>query len=219
MTTRNHGTGDDFVNHISSLMRAALKRRNITTVAESLGCRCLRTTGGKWVIQELAQPKSSHERFVLESLLGALRSGIVIEGVMVGDTFALLDGLSKKDRWRSCLLNLDDAYALACTLMKFSLQTRLLGYAMDVSTTVAKSMVSTLNTWLRPIVPFDVQPSIETLTSAMFGEAWCHIIDPVQMANGEVILLTQAHRPPFLPGLVAAQSDLPAAHLPELDLT
>lgn len=151
------------------------------------------------------------------ALLIALRSGIALEHVVVGGTFSLLDGLMQQNRWRNCLLTVDDAYDFACTLLKFSAQIIHDKPPSALSSAIGSVATPALNAWLRPAIPFTTQPSVAALSSEMFGEAWCDFIGPENMANGEAILLTKALRPPFRQGLIEAQLEVESIDLPGLD--
>lgn len=209
-----------FDGHIGHLLLEMQRDKNPTPLLEALGCRRLLINGRRWLHTEPdAQPKPEHEGLLLSALMEVARSGIIYNLSMIEHSFALLDGLSRNDHWQRGLSSLDDAYEIAVLLLDFSFQAQVYPCdAVDVFAVVTSVTVPTLNTWLRPKVPFSTHPGVADMASAMFGAGWLSLIDDDDIESGALLVHIRQQRPPFLPGLVTSQCDSSAEVLPQMDI-
>jgi hypothetical protein len=214
---------DGYADHIATLLLYSLEKRSfgmesMSTLAKTLGCRCM-ITGETWVIQDALESQPGHEQVITSALIEVIHSDIVCDLSMVEDSFALLDGLSKNDRWKTCLHNLGDAYEFAGVLLEFSFQAEVYEFRCPHKfQVVAGVALPILNTWLRPNFQLTTQPHVRPMVSAMFGEAWISLMDPADMEGGRAIHAIREHRPPFLPNLLPAHLAAVAETLP-MDLS
>lgn len=198
-----------FEQQIASLVARHLSHPDPLTsmkpLTTALGCSVIERDNkvGIWFTISSPQPDAKYETLVCNTLLQALRFHMQELGASYTG-LALLNGLVTKDRWRHCVTNADDAYALA-TLLVYCTE--------SMFSTVTDSFLSILNGWLQPETPLTSYPGTFTLSERIFGSAWRHVV----LENGNVLWnqipdLILATRPPFLPGLVVV-SDI-AIELP-----
>jgi hypothetical protein len=176
-----------------------------------LGCRYLainRTPGSAshWEVFEAAQPEEKYENVVTAALVDVMRVNEVTKPFAEG--FFILDGLSRQRRWRACLLTMDDAHDLSVLLAQYSVCSRksmsapLPGMFLEMH----PAILAVLNEWTTPETPYTDFPELSALACALYGNAWVDLCVPEKCETDDFRRLVRSMRPPFLPGLVAADS-------------
>lgn len=205
-------------------------RDTLVVLLTTLGCRCVAGMLGdnpRKITPE--QPDAKHEKLVS----GTLRRLICLQISSVyriesENAFALLDGLSKNNRWKQCLDDEDTALKFATLVVDYfdsipnSFEGRLL------RATVSPDICAMLNAWLTPSdlfvtypdpeAPSINDPKIISLVHALFGDVWCALF-----LNGrddqawEIPDIIRAQRPSLQPHLVAFECHQRAEPLPTLE--
>lgn len=173
--------------------------QSIAPLAAALGCRRINVGRGGWYHQSVKQPLPGFEPLVCQTLIDALRSHVCSSVPIASeDGLSILDGLSKNNRWRAALTNIDDAYCLAALLLNTTFD------GDDVCEALSRGIV---NAWLLTDAPFVEYPDLETLSAAFFGDPWTSLVigEPSFFA-WDVIDTVMAMRPPFVGSLVPCQA-------------
>jgi hypothetical protein len=182
----------------------------------ALGCPILKVSTN-WSIVEHPQPGPEKEGVIQQALLRMLRVGDWHANKGWSEPFSILAGLTRNDRWRSCLDSVDDTYKFADLLLVA--QDVCAGLARTSAPDLVKEEINTvlqhsLVGWLG-FAWSAACPSIDDMARAMFGDAWCSFALSGDIP-GEERRLVRMERPPFMPGLLAVQTQNVAVTLPEL---
>lgn len=175
----------------------------IKSLAWQLGCRYA-------ILGRLDSPpriEPLNEDPVRATLLRLLRTSSTRR---LSDRMAILDGLGTNDRWRACVDNEDDAYALAWLVTSIALEA-----SADTTAQYANTFCTLLAGWTG--VQFLSYPSVDEVTRAMFGEVWCDMV-LVSLEPWEVCSFIASSRPALKPGLLAEHLLRTALMLPDLEL-
>jgi hypothetical protein len=178
----------------------------------ALGCSTIRRDGttGIWSTTASPNPGVEHEQLVSDTLIRALQAQMH----RLGSTYcglSILGGLVTNDRWRRCIGNADDAYAMATLLVLFT---------DGMFSTVNDPFLPILNGWISSEVPITKYPGPRSLSELFFGRAWRSIVLEADDINGwEIPTLIQSTRPPFVPGLLAVSADVEVYALPPISFT
>lgn len=210
--------------HVTQLVAASLASENksITRLVAALGCRNIRYTGRGRYVDCPEQPDRSNEAFVVQELIAALRRQVPDYHLQQTDSLSLLDGLLLNERWRLCLASEDDTYSLIAQILYFTwLVNDLLANppVEGIRETLIPPLLSMLNSWLAPPVPFLEISKMIPLIRAMFGDVWCDLAlpDVGSMSHPKLIQFVLRARPPLLPGLLPFGIEAISIDLPSLD--
>jgi hypothetical protein len=136
-------------------------------------------------------------------------SVVVQDDSMSATTMSLLSGMGDFRCWQSLTTSYNGALMLANALLRF-VDTYSCFYLFDAS--VSGSVLTVLNEWLRPDVPWEHVPSREDVCGKMFNAAWCDLVlPPTDMASARTPINTWfsstvgRDMPPFLAGLCREQ--------------
>lgn len=214
---------------IDDLVRTYITERDprsyIVPLLSALGCRHLAEDDrGDWEACTPLQPPEIEEPVIASTLLLALGAHMRLVGsrkstlTIEDEGVAILDGLSRHNRWRACLNDPRAAYDLASVLM--------LGEDKNETTSVAKlasevrpAAVEMLNAWVMPAVSFNVMPSSREVAEALFGGPWCAFaLDSEDLSDEVIVEAFRTDRPPFRQGLVLGVTAAEAVSLPVLDV-
>jgi hypothetical protein len=192
------------------------------TLLTTLGCRVMMEDGRRTHLVEGRQPHFSQESLVAATLIKAMHWHREWDSANIQFAGALLDGLARNERWRLCLDSVDDAYYLASLLIKLTyLATPADGPGTDDN---EKQLHDLLNPAIRTIACGWLDRPVESaflsmdeLTRALFGDAWCHLVlQDKPMLYMMVTKIILAYLPVFLPGLCPRQDEV-LDGLPELE--
>jgi hypothetical protein len=153
------------------------------------------------------QPPESQEPLVLDRFLCILRD--TAADPINKSCMSLIDGLSRNNRWRACVLDNDLAHDLAFVLATATAAMGpLAGFRKNTiyKTVLAPAVCKMLNAWLAPSEAFKEPPTVSVLARAMFGDPWCAINGIDGCDAYEAADIIRASRPRFLVGLVPTQS-------------
>lgn len=194
---------------------------SIAPLTAALGCTFLGYQNQIFEVHKAEQPSLEYESLVAGTLVSALEAHATVvalygdEDELAPETISILDGLSRNDRWRSCLQDEGRSYDLALALLLMSAESEgsnLIGklYAMT-----APGVVNMLNDWLAPASPLTAIPPAGELARAFFGDVWCEIA--LVEGGAEVIVpAIRLQRPPFKAGLLSIDMNVHAVPLPTL---
>lgn len=220
-----------YAERVAVLTKAYLARRSrepVTDLLSALGCCHLKPKFPFSHMVDPAQPPRSDESLVRRTLVAALRSHVEKDGVR-DDGFAILEGLSRNERWRECLSTTDDAYNLSLLLLDFissveigetdSEKARFLVAVKPGACSIFYDWVG--SSGLGSDTPFGAPelPTCMQVCRALFGSAWCDLVlcpPGTKFWNDRGMIST--HKPPFRPGLLPDHLDQHAAPLPDMDL-
>lgn len=169
----------------------------------------------------LIPPQVPERSLDIQASLVKLLFTIGMETALKTDRYAILGGLHRAACWRDCLATEDGAYLLAASLVDF-----LDAYStqFDMVVAVAPAVISILNDWLQPEVPW-VLPSPAIVCEKLFGVAWAQLALPedcrdlggwMRTSDPDSRDVISRLRPPFLPSLGIAQTSMDSDCLPEL---
>jgi hypothetical protein len=182
----------------------------ISPLTTALGCRHVDLGEMTWRADSPVQPSFKDEALVSAILVQALRSHMCATVYRPPeDGFAILDGLSRNERWRYCLRSIDDTYYLGALLAYMTID------KIEGCTSIFCGVV---NAWLKPPTPWMSYPPAQVFITAMFGQAWPAIAlqnDISRQWNIGSIILKE--RPPFVAGLSSAQDADLSTSLPGLE--
>jgi hypothetical protein len=198
----------------------------MSSLAAAMGCHNVDMRSSGPVVEELADLDPAHEglvRKVLSRWLLHRRSGREL------DNISMVDGFVRNERWRDCIQDNERAYRFATALICFAMsredylrgrfesapnfKARLAFWAL-----VSPGAIAQVNEWLRPEQPFTEYPSSTELIKLVFGTAWYDLAGLVPFNDmDQVHDIIQAHRPPFLPGLLPVQLEQEVVALPTMD--
>jgi hypothetical protein len=150
----------------------------IEPLTQALGCMTCVYVDDGWSLVDPPQPPEGSEAVVRNALSLAMRIPNVAFGKDCSSTFAVLDGLSKKQRWRMCLQNTDDAFTLATMLISYVCQRRNENLAYSVRqhrNAIEDSVLAIINEWAKPNDDFGCFSSREQLAHLLFGDVWCDL--------------------------------------------
>lgn len=176
-----------------------------------LGCEILAADQDAFCTHRPTPPAAVHDAAVSEAFGDLLRwyseCGMSHEDGFVSldeaNGFSIATGLLAKSRWRDRIATPDGAHQLAVLLVHLTDATdRINGestaYAQALKKAAAPVVRRLVNEWLQPDPPFNPGASVDQLTRALFGDAWCEMVlvngltAPKQIYRG---------RPPFMPGI------------------
>lgn len=207
--------------HIANLVQLHLLedpngKRSFSGLAAALGCRNS-AAYNEWRVGALRQPPPRYESLLRKTLLHCLQWYVDDTLWMSDDALAILDGLTKQDRWRYCLADRDGAYKLALLLtVVASVDSESTDTNSMLKRAIEKPACALLNAWLRPKTPYTSIPPAESLVATMFGDAWFAMtLGGVSVLQAPALI--NAMRPAFAPGLLPSELDVAAAPLPELE--
>jgi hypothetical protein len=184
----------------------------------ALGCSCVQYKNGAPVYCQGIAPEYEHEALVKDTLLEILKSRMNIYGPVKSDIVAVFDGLSKNNRWQSCLDEYEGALALAAGLAFFIGVAASDGEAIKkrLLRAVTPTVVDMLNEWLSPAPAYVDLPSPETITRALFGDAWWTLSVEGVCSPSWAFNAIRTGRPDFVPGLLPEHLSIAAVDLPVL---
>jgi hypothetical protein len=209
---------------IAALVDQYITRRaggkSISRLASALGCSNVPLVSDKFEVDYPTQPGEQHEALVRRTLVHALHSHMAAETPFSEDLLAIIDGLSKNDRWRDCLNTEDDAYEFAM-LMLYYVRAREKGYlstrGMQLASSIWGSVWVILNDWLSLEDRFMTLPSTAALANAIFGAPWCDVVlSNVDDSTGPLLRIIQTTRPTFTKGLLPEYAQPTRVELPSL---
>jgi hypothetical protein len=199
-------------------------------LASILGCTTLQYAGSvnTWRLSESEEPSPDDEALVRNTLFELL-SDLRPHYTGTEMRLAVLDGLGKRARWKSCLQSEIGTYLLAWNLINFpraqdSTVSKEGGIRLRDAT--APHACAILNEWLgsrTDTAPPCFEPNdLVALTPRdvaclLYGKAWCDIVTPINeepLRDWSNLLFVQ--RPPFLPGLLPSQFETAAIALPSM---
>jgi hypothetical protein len=192
---------------------------SLAPVADMLGCAHLVKQRDGYRCKKPPQPNTLCETVVSTALVDLLvlnKNDSDSHSLRIEHT--LLDGLLRKERWRSCLETLPAAHAFAALIANFyaSYPKRPLSIAnQSLRVEVHRKLTPALAGWLYAGAG-DVQYTRRTFACALFGEAWCTLTLDVLADSASLADIIRSTKPQFLPGLVPAQKDDVLLDLPWL---
>lgn len=198
-----------------------------------MGCRHLRWDAPtrKWTASVSPEPAASTSKgqvLTQATLLRALASHLsfVLAGTKADelrdDGYALLDGFSTGDRWRTCLTPTDSAYNLVMLLVLCSADEprHMATYNSPMwilYRSIRPCIYAIINAWLQPEPAYNAIPSVEALVQSFFGKPWCAIFLNDSAKAIDVITAIEATRPAFINGLLPAHPvEQEATPLPDI---
>jgi hypothetical protein len=225
-----HATGEmGYPETLGALVEAYRTRRTLKTslapLLSLLGCHNVRsrTAQSPWVFVAPPQPAAEHEEVVVQNLLIAveLRSADYI-GSDLDNMLAIIDGLTRNDRWRVCLSTVRDAHNLALLMLQGALRLNTLERSRDnqicwLASTSEPALYAMINAWTTPDKPFTRATTLSDMACAMFGNAWFDLTfggerwygKPGSNAgtgeNFQILKSIYIAEPPFLPHLLSAE--------------
>jgi hypothetical protein len=187
-----------------------------------LGCTTVKFVGGEagFLVNEPLQPDAIHEGLVSSRLLDVLRLHTAFGGLWesTGNGLAILNGLSRKDRWASCLDSKVAASDLATLLLAQSPELSIdYGYIKPWGAFLeesADSLYTIANAWLKPDPGFTKATPLPTMACAMFGNIWYDltfggkawfdrpITNDLNNQNEEIAESVRRDPPPLMPHLL-----------------
>lgn len=174
------------------------------------------------------EPGAEHEQLVSDTLRQVLRMTDRVYRTAPENCFALLDGLTKNDRWQRCLQDADTAHKFSTMLVDYFDSIPNSHEGRRLRAEVSPDICAMLNEWLKPAIlfqgppdpegPADDEPTMVSLVSAMFGEPWCAItLDEGHDQSWEMPDLVREHRPDLQPHLTPDIANPMAESLPTLE--
>jgi hypothetical protein len=188
----------------------------IVDILSALGCRLIYEPQHFWM-DDPDQPSEQAEPLVLSTLVHVLHAYLVSHS-SEHDELILLEGLLRKDRWKSLLGTPSDTYAFVTLILSVCDGT---ADAQRLRTELEDDLNAVFSSWLG--VEFDSYPTATVLARSIFGDAWTHFVAPLYIINPNfpeyfhVCAAMRATLPDFLPGLVTWQSN-EALNLPILEI-
>jgi hypothetical protein len=167
-----------------------------------------------WLLVAGDEPNTEQEKLASQTL-----SILLLDVMKNDDGFSLLDGLSKNDRWKTCLMTLESGHALSGWLMHFSIcHRKTMAPPMPrMFEMMQPALCTLLNDWTQPCIPYTDFPAPNVLAQSLFGSAWCGLFLKDDFDTGYFKSLISSTRAPFLPGLLEDPACVPL-HLPTLDV-
>jgi hypothetical protein len=196
---------------------------NMSALANALGCRTLIQIGDSWRPTHPRQPDAADEDLVVDTLTKALRHNRNLVFSSSEDNHASLDGLAKNNRWRKCLDNKEDTYALAISLIELAVDQRnklVYGRPTDLFDAMGPDIANVLNTWRATDDIWTCVPSADAMMRYFFSDVWCDLyLSDQTLTPFEVTKIVKLELPPFLPGIMNIEFETVEAMLPDLDLS
>jgi hypothetical protein len=198
----------------------------INSLLYVLGCHTLEAGTHSFYTYRSTPPAEVHDAIVNDAFRELLRwyseCGMAHEDSFVSldeaNGFSIVTGLLAKSRWRDCIASVDGAHQLAVLLVHLTDATDRVTsgstlYQQALKAAVSPVVCTLANEWLRPEPPFGPSISVQQLTQALFGDAWCDMV----LVNGRTApRQIYRDRPPFMPNVpVFKQTE--AVPLPSLE--
>jgi hypothetical protein len=186
-------------------------------------CHLAENDTGDWVVCTPNQPSITDECVVESALLQALAAHMRLidsgarTGTIEDEGYSIFHGLSKNNRWRSCLSDQSLARDLVSVMLlgQEDGETSMVG---QLRRELRPCAVDVLNEWISPAEAYTEMPSVRVLATALFNEAWCALaLDNDALGQDELIEVIRKERPPFKPGLITAALE-DAVLLPSLEM-
>lgn len=222
---------ETYAKTIADLTSVYLKRRDrepVTELLGALGCCHLKAKFPFSNVVQSSQTSLEDEPLVRETLVLTLRSHVEKDGVRF-DGYAILEGLSRRERWRDCLFTLDDAYNLTLLLLDFMAavetgeddteKTRFLQAVLPGAFQILWEWTHSPEWKMWDKSALEIPGSLQ-ICRAFFGSAWCDLVlcpPGTKFWNDRGMI--SSHRPPFLPGLLPEHLDAAVVPLPDMDLS
>jgi hypothetical protein len=157
----------DYAQLVAESLRAHITERqpsrSLTPLGAVLGCRVL-GAGGKLLPASTVDP--AYEDLISQTLVTAFLALKEPASWTNYDRFAILDGLTKNQRWRQCIDTKNRIDLLVSLLLRFSYGSGHMYRDMQ------EGVTDLLNDWLVPAVKIAGRPTLEQVVSLLYGPAW-----------------------------------------------
>jgi hypothetical protein len=193
----------------------------IEPLTTALGCRTLVFKQTAWRVTHPKQPDAADEALVVEALLRALRYHRYRFAANREDSYSILDGLTRNNRWRACLDSREKTYSLALLLIEIAVHKRDVAANGGVSAlldVMEPDVCVLMGAWLDQDTPEKI-PTVNEMARYFFNDLWCdlHLSDDSLTAVALTRLILR-ETPPFLSGIMRTQFEPVGAPLPDMEL-
>lgn len=213
-----------------SALPALLKRKDVSgwcskktvDVLATLGCARVDKAGVFWE----SEPVEDADLDSVATCLHAVLLAIAPHQSMNAAAISLLGGLGDFRCWNTLTENIDSANLFAKVLLQY-VSTYSPSFILDAS--VKGSVLSILNEWLKPGIPWVDVPDKNDVCQLMFNGAWCALVlGPASLEfsgpdiDGWYKGTVGRDRPPFLHGLCRGHDSLvtaPGEDLPSFEMS
>lgn len=214
------GNTELFQRRVDDVMGEWLSRKptpeRLERVTFMLGLRYVAYNNGWKVVPEYDMAPE-RELIVIQSLLTLLHrydpSSLMSQEI----SWVILGGLSRRDRWRSCLKHESSAYEFAILAAHLFDRGEILTMHTekhDIFMRINRDLELMLGG--EPPVDTTPQSRAKSLFGKLFGEAWAHFMD-IRGPDTLIADLIATTRPSFMPGLLPQGVDQDALALPAID--
>lgn len=192
----------------------------------ALGCRHIaRNAMGEDVVISPRQPDQADESFAQKILVNLLHTRLHQHQHQPGkpgtaDDLALMDGLFRNDRWRSCLQSPEAAFDLGLLILYYWEVDTNTDAGHDMLEVVGPAITEVINTWLADsprVKNSDRGTSSLDIAVALFGEPWCTIALGEVWSPSEIPLIIRDQRPPVRESLLPQHLHQIVTMLPTLE--